>query len=241
MSGGSRNVPQSAHCGATSRRSFAACQNGSVSWSIAIRTCSPRDAWSASVAVGGAHRSRPRISPLVGSAAGPPVTSASSASCDLVDGGAAQLLDAFHDVGHADDVGLGELTAVRIHRNRARLASAVPIAPLSTNGRPRPSAEAVLLELHQHHRREVVVDQRDVDVGCANAGLFVEPLGDRPCARGRERTRPACRTRRTPGPSRGCRRGRRRRPGPAAASGHGPARCEVVTIATAPSVSRQKS
>ena len=71
--GGSRNVPQSAHRGATSRRSLAACQNGSVLGSVEIVTA---PAGSASA---GAHRSRPRISALVGSAAGPPVTSASSA------------------------------------------------------------------------------------------------------------------------------------------------------------------
>ena len=36
--GGSRNVPQSAHRGATSRRSLAACQNGSVLGSVEILT-----------------------------------------------------------------------------------------------------------------------------------------------------------------------------------------------------------
>src|SRR5438477_1721132 len=34
--GGSRNVPQSAHLGTTSRRSFAAAQNGSVAGSVVI-------------------------------------------------------------------------------------------------------------------------------------------------------------------------------------------------------------
>ena len=78
--GGSRNVPQSAHRGATSRRSLAACQNGSVLGSVEILTAPAGSAVASfPCPAARAHRSRPRISPLVGSAAGPPVTSASSA------------------------------------------------------------------------------------------------------------------------------------------------------------------
>ena len=43
--------------------------------------------------------------------------------------------------------------------------------PSATNGPPSPiGAEAVVLELHDHHRGEVVVEQRDVDVLRADPG-----------------------------------------------------------------------
>ena len=97
--GGSRNVPQSAHRGATSRRSLAACQNGSVPGSVEILTAP----------AGSAVASLPAA--LTGPAPGSARLSARGRTAgderklrpgDLVDGGAAELLDALHDVGGAD-------------------------------------------------------------------------------------------------------------------------------------------
>ena len=81
---------------------------------------------------------------------------------------------------HADDVGLGEVTAVGVHGNRPAEADVAL-------GDERPAladaAEAVVLQLHEHHGREVVVEQRHVDVLGGDAGHLVHPLGHRAMTR----------------------------------------------------------
>src|SRR3954471_11916430 len=74
---------------------------------------------------------------------------------DLVDRCGANLPDAFGDAIHAVDVCLTELTAVRIDR---QLAAELDAAVGNEVLRLTALAEPELLELGQHERREVVVD-----------------------------------------------------------------------------------
>jgi hypothetical protein len=103
----------------------------------------------------------------------------------LVDRGTTHLFHRLPDMGHADDVGLGELAAVGVDRDRAALVA--DRAGLDEGSALALGAEPVVLELHEHHRGEVVVEQRDVDVGVAHPGPGVETLGDRGVSGGGER------------------------------------------------------
>src|SRR5262249_44568131 len=93
---------------------------------------------------------------------------------DLVDRLAAELLDRLADVRHADHIGFGEMPAVRIDGDRAAGADR---AALDEGAAFAPVTEAVVLELHDHQRREMVVEQGDVDVLGRNPGLGVETPG----------------------------------------------------------------
>ena len=101
-------------------------------------------------------------------------------------------------------------------------------------------AEAVVLELHDHHRREVVVEQRDVDGVGPDARHLVEPLRDRPVPGRRElvvgHAHPRDRLAPAAVPAVGGRHHVHRRVAQVARP-----LGLVVTTATAPSHSRQKS
>src|SRR5690349_7027477 len=81
---------------------------------------------------------------------------------DLVDRGAADLADRFGDAVHAVDVGLAELAAVRVDRQAA--AQLDGVAGDEVPGLAAP-AEAELLQLDEHVRGEVVVQDGGPDVG----------------------------------------------------------------------------
>src|SRR5262245_34799814 len=79
----------------------------------------------------------------------------------LIDRRASDLPDRFGDPVHAVDVGLAELTAVRVERQpSAHLDRAIgdemPCLPART--------QAKFLELHEYVRREVVVQDRRPDL-----------------------------------------------------------------------------
>src|SRR5690606_5165852 len=93
----------------------------------------------------------------------------------LVDGGATDQPDALGDAVHAVDVGLAELAAVGVDRQPAphlQVAVGDEVAGLS------PGAEAQLLQLRQHQRGEVVVQDGRVHVVRAQPALRVELPGD---------------------------------------------------------------
>ena len=82
----------------------------------------------------------------------------------LVHRRAAQLAHAFGDAVHAVDVGLAQLTAVGVDRQPAAdLDRTVGDEILGLA----PAAEPQLLELDQRERREVVIQNRGLDVGRA--------------------------------------------------------------------------
>ena len=122
--------------------------------------------------------------PLTGSAGGPAGDQRDLGALDLVDRGAAELLDRLAHVGHADDVGLREVAAVRVHGDGAAWPADVALGDERAALADR--AEAVVLELHDDHRREVVVEERDVDVVGRDAGHLVHALRHGPVARRRE-------------------------------------------------------
>src|SRR5690606_7001467 len=97
---------------------------------------------------------------------------------------AAHLLDTFAYVRHADDVSLGQLAAVGVDRNRA--GAMTDGATFDKGAAFAAFAEAVLFQLHQHHRREVVVQERNVDVVGGQAGVLPQTFGDRRVAGGGE-------------------------------------------------------
>ena len=103
---------------------------------------------------------------------------------DLVDRGAPQLLDRLAHVRHPDDVRLGQIPAVRVHGDRPARPADVAIG--NERSTLADAAEAVVLELHQHHRGEVVVQQGDVDIARLDACHRVRPLGNRPVPRRHE-------------------------------------------------------
>ena len=80
--------------------------------------------------------------------------------------------------------------------------------PSATNGAALADrAEAVVLELHEDHRREVVVEQRHVDVGGPDARHLVHPLGAGTAGpRRRGRPPPSGASSRSRAPSARCRR-----------------------------------
>src|SRR5207253_8843242 len=85
------------------------------------------------------------------------------------------LAHALRDAVHAVDVGLAQLAPVRVHREPApELDGAVAYEVLCLAS----AAEAELLELAEHERGEVVVDDGDVDVAGAEAGRVPELSGD---------------------------------------------------------------
>src|ERR1035441_9273745 len=75
---------------------------------------------------------------------------------DLIDRIAAQLLHGLAYVGHADDVRLRQVAAVRVHGDRASLPSNVAVGHERTSLADR--TKAVVLELHDDQRGEVVVE-----------------------------------------------------------------------------------
>src|SRR2546428_153269 len=75
----------------------------------------------------------------------------------LVDGLAAQLFDGLAHVSHADDVGLREVAAVGVDRDPPRWVA--DAAPGHERTALADAAEAVVLQLHQDHRAEVVIEQ----------------------------------------------------------------------------------
>src|SRR5207244_13460514 len=94
---------------------------------------------------------------------------------DLVDGGAPHLAHALGDAVHAVDVGLAQLASVRVDREAApELDRAVAQEVLGLAS----AAEAELLELAEHERGEVVVDDGDVDVVRTEPGGVPELPGD---------------------------------------------------------------
>src|SRR5262249_51694546 len=96
---------------------------------------------------------------------------------------AAQLLYRLADMRQADDITLGQVPAVRIDRDRA----VEPDRPAFDEASAFAAfAEAVILELHDHQRREVVVDQGDVDVLGTEPRRLVEALRHRSRAGRRE-------------------------------------------------------
>src|SRR5215207_9530829 len=98
---------------------------------------------------------------------------------DLVDSIAAELLDGFANVGHTNDVCLGQMAAVGVHGDLAAEAS---VALGDERSALTDGTEAVVLELHDHEWREVVVEQRHVDVVRSDAGHLEHPPGDRSMA-----------------------------------------------------------
>jgi hypothetical protein len=80
-------------------------------------------------------------------------------------------------MGHADDVGLRQVAAVGVDGHRTGGPTNVAVGNERSALADR--AQAVVLELHEHHRAEVVVQQGDVDDFGSDPGHVVEPLGDR--------------------------------------------------------------
>ena len=119
------------------------------------------------------------MSALVGTMV-PAVTSTCSTFGDLVHRRAAHLAHALGDAVHPVDVRLAELTAVGVDR---QAAAELDVAVLDEVLRLAAPAEPELLELRERERREVVVDDRGLDVG-------------------RRRARWCCRAGARPGPSR---------------------------------------
>src|SRR5690348_14036166 len=96
-------------------------------------------------------------------------------SVDLVHRRAPHLTHSFGDAVHAVDVRLAQLAPVRVDREPAAeldVAVAEELLGLA------PPAEAELLELQQHQRREVVVDHRRLDVVGTEPGRVPELAGD---------------------------------------------------------------
>src|SRR6185312_14020784 len=87
---------------------------------------------------------------------------------DLVDRGAADLADRLGDAVHAVDVGLAELATVRVDRQAA--AQLDRAAGDEVPGLAAP-AEAELLQLDEHVRGEVDVQDGGPDVGGGDSGL----------------------------------------------------------------------
>src|SRR5690348_6423555 len=88
---------------------------------------------------------------------------------DLVVRRAADLAHGLGDAVHAVDVRLAELAAVGVEGEAATqldVAAGHEVLGLT------PTAEAELLQLHEHERREVVVDDGRLDVGRAEARLL---------------------------------------------------------------------
>ena len=123
---------------------------------------------------GARYRSGPRISALVGTIV-PAVTSTCSTSVGLVGGRAADQAHALGDAVHAVDVGLAELAAVGVDREAA---AELDVAVADEVLRLAAPAEAELLELRQHERREVVVDDRGLHVVGPEAGGVPELARD---------------------------------------------------------------
>ena len=93
----------------------------------------------------------------------------------LVHRRAAQLAHALGDAVHAVDVGLAELAAVGVDRQPAAdLDRAVGDEVLGLA----PAAEPQLLQLNQRERREVVVEDRGLDVGRLQPGLLPQLPAD---------------------------------------------------------------
>ena len=87
---------------------------------------------------------------------------------DLVHRGAAQLPHTFGDAVHAVDVGLAELAAVSIDRQPAAdLDRTVFDVVLGLTL----AAEPQLLQLNQGERREVVIEDRGLNIGRFEPGL----------------------------------------------------------------------
>src|ERR1700755_352418 len=87
---------------------------------------------------------------------------------DLVDRGAADLADRLGDAVHAVDIGLAELAAVRVERQPAAQldrAAGDEVPGLAAR------AEAELLQLDEHVRGEVIVEDGGPDVGAGDSGL----------------------------------------------------------------------
>src|SRR3546814_4579940 len=75
----------------------------------------------------------------------------------------------FRSVRHADDIGFVEVAPVGVHRDAAiRLAAGrcvvTNLAREDIVTALAALAETIILELHQHHRREMVVEQCDVHI-----------------------------------------------------------------------------
>src|SRR5699024_11792014 len=87
---------------------------------------------------------------------------------DLVHGAAAHLPHALGNTVHPVDIGLAELAAVRVQRQRpVELQRAVPdeVAGLTA------TAEPEFFELHQHVRCEVVIEHPNIHIGGPDTGL----------------------------------------------------------------------
>jgi hypothetical protein len=85
---------------------------------------------------------------------------------DLVDRRSADLTDGLRDTVHAVDVRLAELAAVRVERY---VAADLDVPVLHEVVGLAARAKAELIELYQHERREVVVEDRSADVTRAEA------------------------------------------------------------------------
>src|SRR3954453_21253187 len=94
---------------------------------------------------------------------------------DLVARRAPDLADGFGDAVHPVDVRLAEQSAARVDRQLASERQAFDRCPLL---RLAPGAEAQLLQLHEHERREVVVQERGGDVGGREPGGAPEARAD---------------------------------------------------------------
>jgi hypothetical protein len=81
---------------------------------------------------------------------------------DLIARRAADLAHGFGDAVHAVDVGLAEQSAARVDRQAATEREVLHGGEVLRLAAP---AEAELLELDQHERREVVVEEGGLDVG----------------------------------------------------------------------------
>ena len=135
-----------------------------------------------SVAVVGRLMAQPsgaRISALVGTPV-PEVTRTCSNGVDLVVGGAPHLADTFGDAVHPVDVGLAEQAAVGVDRQLAAERKALDrreVLGLAT------TAEPQLLELGEHERGEVVVEERGLNVGGFESGVAPKLFGRPPPSR----------------------------------------------------------
>ncbi len=87
----------------------------------------------------------------------------------LVDRGAADLAHPLGDAVHAVQVGLAELAAVRVER---QLAVQLQVSVRDEMACLAPAAEAQLLQLDEHERREMVVEHGDVHIGRPDARLL---------------------------------------------------------------------
>src|SRR5712691_7574877 len=79
---------------------------------------------------------------------------------------AAQLAHAFDDLQHAFDMGLRQLAARRVGRKSAAESKRTGLHEASALAL---GAEAVILELHQNHISEAIIELRGVDFARRNA------------------------------------------------------------------------